>query len=138
MRRSTGDQDGAPAFNLRLELALGAALLAFGLLLLPALIFMIGRALLGGYGLAEDGSISTFYADFFNDLGSFSLRAWLLALGPALTIYALRGIFFQRASADDADEPPTAPRARPATKPAPRAAAPASRRARVEPRLSRD
>lgn len=139
MRRSTGEPDAA-AFNPRLELFLAAALLAFGLLALPALIFGVGQTLLGGYGAAEDGGIGAFYADFFGDLGGFSLRAWLLALGPALTIYALRGILRQRATNDDADdEPVAAPRATRSTpRPAAHSPAPAARRARVEPRVSRD
>lgn len=140
MRRSTGEQDSAAPLNLRFEIVLLVALLAFGLLALPALIFSVGQALLGGYGLAEDGGIGAFYGDFFADLGSFSARAWVLALGPALTIYALRGLLRNRSTGDSEDEQPTAaPRRRqPAVaKQPPQAPAPA-RRARVEPRLSRD
>lgn len=138
MRRSTGEQDSAAPFNLRFELILAGALLAFGLLALPGLIYAVGQALLGGYGLAEDGSIGGFYADFFGDLGSFSGRAWILVLGPALTIYALRGIF-HGSRTTTADEAPSAPpQSRQPARPAQRTATAAPRRARVEPRLSRD
>src|SRR5690606_3738517 len=125
-------------FNPRFQRLLAGALLAFSLLLLPGLIFLVCAALLGRYGASEDGGIGSFYADFFSDLGSVSLRAWLLALGPALRLYALRALFFQRTSPAEADEPPTAPRERPIARSAPRAPTPAARRPRVEPRLSRD
>lgn len=112
----------APANPLRGELIVGSILLAVGLFALPALIYWVGTTLLGGYGLAADAGIGTFYGDFFGDLATLSGRAWTLALGPLVIISLLRLIFLRRRHPD---EPPVAPRAGVDTAP-PR---------RVEPRI---
>ena len=137
--------------RLRFELIFASAWLAFGLFLLPGLIFWVGGVLLGTYGDTGAGA-STFYIDFFGDLADLSGRAWLIALGPLLLIYSLRAVFIgarpktSRPSDDiDAEEPPPIVRRRaPAPKPAPtstprQAKRPASTRpARVEPRMGAD
>lgn len=126
------------ARRLRFELIFASLWLAFGLFLLPALIFWVGGALMGPYG--ENAGLSTFYIDFFGDLADGSGRAWGIALGPLLLIYLLRAIFIgvkpdqlERESVDD-DEPPP-PRRASVKKEAKR---PAGRPARVEPRMGND
>jgi hypothetical protein len=129
---------------LRFELIFASLWLAFGLFVLPALVFLVGGALLGPYGVAPDqqgAGLSTFYVDFFGDLADGSGRAWSLALGPVLLIYLLRAVFIgvkadqvERTPLDE-DEPPRPPRRAPAHKEAKR---PAGRPARVEPRMGND
>lgn len=60
----------------------------FGLLGLPALIFMVGEVLLGEY--RPGAGMGSFYADLYGHLGALSPWAWLLALGPWLTVQMLR------------------------------------------------
>jgi hypothetical protein len=129
------------ARRLRFELIFASLGLAFGLFLLPALIYWVGAALLGPYG--EKAGLSTFYVDFYGDLADGSGRAWILALGPVALVYVLRAIFIgvrpKNVEAVDTDEAPYEPR-RPA--PPPRREQPVrkgrsapARPSRVEPRL---
>jgi hypothetical protein len=132
--------------RLRFELIFTSLGLAFGLFLLPALIFWVGAALLGPYG--EKAGLSTFYVDFYGDLADGAGRAWILALGPLALFYLLRAVFIgARAKKVDAvdseDEAPYEPRRRPA--PPPRREtpvrsekSPSARRPRVEPRMGSD
>ena len=60
----------------------------FGLLILPALIYLVGQQLLGEY--RPGATVGTFYADLYSHLGAFSPWAWALVLGPWLTIQLLR------------------------------------------------
>ncbi|WP_129645824.1 hypothetical protein [Peristeroidobacter agariperforans] len=127
----------------RFELIFASLWLAFGLFLLPALIFWVGGALMGPYGATSDGQgagLSTFYVDFFGDLADGSGRAWGIALGPVLLIYLLRAVFIgvkadqvEREPVDE-DEPPP-PRRADVKKEAKR---PQGRPARVEPRMGND
>lgn len=127
--------------RLRFELIFGSLWLAFGLFLLPALIYWVGAAALGPYG--ESKGLSTFYSDFFGDLADGAGRAWTLALGPVVLMYLLRAIFIgvksdtvKRDAIDiDEDEPPPPPRRAPVQKEVKR---PAGRPARVEPRMGGD
>lgn len=129
--------------RLRFELIFASLALAFGLFVLPALIFSVGGALLGPYG--EKAGLSKFYVDFYGDLADGAGRAWSLAVGPMVLMYLLRAVFIgvrakKVEATDDLDDPPYEPR-RPA--PPPRREAPPvrnqksapTRRARVEPRL---
>ncbi|HEY0941244.1 MAG TPA: hypothetical protein VGE08_14185 [Steroidobacter sp.] len=132
--------DEPPRSNrLRFELIFASLWLAFGLFVLPALIFWVGSSLLEAYG--ENAGLSTFYVDFFGDLADGSGRAWTLALGPLLLIYVLRAIFIgvksaPAAQADGDDEIPSpVRRAPPKKEPAKRAP---TRPARVEPRMGSD
>lgn len=112
-----------PRQRLRFELIFASVWLAFGLFVLPALIYMVGTLLLGPYG--ENQGLGSFYADFFKDLVEPAGRAWTLALGPAVVVYVLRLIFLgaKPRSEEDELEPPVAP---PPARP------------RVEPRVSGD
>ncbi|HWK49230.1 MAG TPA: hypothetical protein VNR40_05055 [Steroidobacter sp.] len=131
------------ARRVRFELIFASLWLAFGLFLLPALIFWVGGALLGPYGASDQqgSGLSTFYIDFFGDLADVSGRAWGLALGPLLLMYLLRAIFIGLKSDrveretihEDEDLPP--PRRAPVKKEPKR---PPGRPARVEPRMGND
>lgn len=69
------------------EAALLLGFLAFGLLLLPVLIYVVGKAVFGEYG-------GTGFWDFFGNLhGALregSIVVWFLVLSPYLVIQALR------------------------------------------------
>lgn len=124
--------------RLRFELIFASLWLAFGLFLLPALIFWVGSAMLGAYG--ENAGLSTFYVDFFGDLADASGRAWTLALGPLLLIYLMRAIFIGVRSAriePATDDDPSAPRRPlPKSEPSKEPVRKTSARApRVEPRM---
>jgi hypothetical protein len=109
--------------RLRFELIFASICLAFGLFVLPALIYGVGILLLGPYG--ENAGLGAFYADFFGDLVAPTGRAWALVLGPLVLICVLRLLFLDIKPRPPEDEAPQAPRA------------PASReQARVEPRVS--
>lgn len=73
---------------LRREALVLAGLGGFGLLVLPAFIYLVGQFLLGEY--RPGATVATFYADFYGQLGAFSPWAWALALGPWLAIQLLR------------------------------------------------
>lgn len=113
--------------RLRFELIFASSWLAFGLFVLPALIYGVGMLLLGPYG--ENKGLGTFYVDFFGDLVAPTGRAWALALGPLVLITVLRLLFLDvqpKPSDEDESEPP---RRTPAANREP---------ARVEPRVSLD
>jgi len=74
--------------SLRREILVFAALGGFGLLILPALVYLVGQQLLGDYG--PGATVGTFYADLYSHLVAFSPWAWALVLGPWLTIQLLR------------------------------------------------
>jgi hypothetical protein len=132
--------------RLRFELIFASLGLAFGLFLLPALIYWVGAALLGAYG--EKAGLSTFYVDFYGDLADGAGRTWILALGPLVLVYLLRAVFIgvrsKKVETTDSDEPPYEPPRRSA--PPPRREAPpvrkerssSARPARVEPRMGSD
>lgn len=71
------------------ELALLVVLLLVGLLLLPAVIFFVGKAVFGAYG-------GHGYAGFFGDLGTKISRgapwAWFLVLSPYLAWQTIRAM----------------------------------------------
>jgi hypothetical protein len=130
--------------RLRFELIFASLALAFGLFLLPALIYWVGAALLGAYG--EKAGLSTFYVDFYGDLADGAGRAWILALGPMVLVYAVRAVFIgvggtKNVEPAEDDEPPYEPPRRQAPPPrreAPARKAPSGRSSRVEPRMGSD
>lgn len=119
--------DARPRHRLRFELIFGSILLGFGLFALPGIIYWVGTALLGPY--AEGAGAGTFYGDFFGDLATGSMRAWMLALGPLALISLIRLIFLRRPTDAGATADVAAPQPRPAPQPEHR---------RVEPRVSLD
>lgn len=144
--RASYDAYDAPRTRSRtgFELTLGSALLALGLFVVPAGVYLVGQVLLGPYGDAAAGSaaagIGTFYANFFGDLASLSGRAWTLALGPLALVSWVRLLFLRRPGADSEDERNDIPPPRPPPRPQPRAQQPRPRGEgggrRVEPRIS--
>ena len=62
--------------------------LAFGFLILPALIFATGQYTLGAYG--EDGGLFAFYGDLYGRIGRANLAAWVMLTGPYLLITLCR------------------------------------------------
>ena len=114
-----------PRQRLRFELIFASLWLAFGLFVLPAIIYMVGTLLLGPYG--ENQGLGAFYAHFFKDLVEPAGRVWILALGPLVVVSVLRLVFLGKAPHEDSEREPrqTAEQA-----PAPRS--------RVEPRVSGD
>lgn len=128
--------------RLRFELIFASLWLAFGLFLLPALVFWVGGVLLGPYG--ENAGLSKFYVDFYGDLAEGSGRAWTVALGPVVLLYLLRALFIGvQPKRVETEEPRSAPAtrreplrpSRPVRKDPKK---PATRAARVEPRMGQD
>jgi len=130
----TPDNDGGeravgPRNRVRRELIVASVALAFGLFVLPGLIYLVGAALLGPYG--ENRGPGSFYGDFFRDLIEPSGRAWALAVGPLVVVSAVRAVFI-----GVKDAPRTA-----SGTPTPAAPAPKRRPdepQRVEPRITLD
>jgi len=112
----------------RFELIFTSIWLAVGLIVLPAIIFAVGGALLGPYG--DKGRLGRFYGDFLGDLAEPSVRAWTIALGPLVLISLLRLVF---AGAGRGSQRPQEQQDRPH---APRHTTEETRR--VEPRVSID
>jgi hypothetical protein len=71
------------------ELWLAGAALAFGLLVLPFLIYLAGSISLGPY---ESGSVWLYLFDFLKGLVRPHLAYWLIVVGPYLLILLLRGL----------------------------------------------
>jgi len=65
-----------------------AACLIVGILVMPCLIFVVGRLSLGPY---EHGGVFGLWRDFLAGLGSGSEAFWFVALGPYLLFWLLRG-----------------------------------------------
>jgi hypothetical protein len=125
------------------EIILASSLLAFGLFALPALVYLVGAALLGTYQETGPNSIAIFYRNFFADLAAPSGRAWLIAIGPLLIIYLFRLAFIGHRGADAEPPPPREQRAPQKRAPARPAAArpqqaPSRGGRRVEPRIGGD
>ena len=79
-----------PANPRRFEVWLALGLIGFGLLVLPALIYVTGTLLLGAYGGGEH--LGSFYGDYFRDLGN-TPQTWALLLGPYVLVQVARLIF---------------------------------------------
>jgi hypothetical protein len=59
------------------------AALAFGLVILPFLVHLTGRTVLGAY---SGGGAGAFFADYLQDLLALRWYSWALALGPLLIV----------------------------------------------------
>jgi hypothetical protein len=70
------------------EVLLLAACIGIGVLVMPCLIFAIGRLALGPYA---HGSVFALWHDFMIGLLSGSQAVWFIALGPYAFIWLLRG-----------------------------------------------
>jgi hypothetical protein len=85
----------------RRELTILVVLLAFGLFIVPLLIWAVGRGVLGPYA---DGGPFTLLVDFFNGLRTGAFVYWAVALGPYVMVMVLRGLWHFARSADRAAE----------------------------------
>lgn len=65
---------------------LGLAVL-FGLLVMPALIYLAGRVALGGY---ENGGVFSLYGDFLKGLFEPRLSNWIVLIGPFVFLSLVR------------------------------------------------
>lgn len=70
------------------ELVVFAVLFAFGLLALPALVYLVGLEVVGAYE-GPDG-IWSLYAAILAALARGAIAAWLLVLSPYVVIQLLR------------------------------------------------
>jgi hypothetical protein len=61
--------------------------IAIGIAALPGLVYLTGVATLGPY---SGGSFAAFYGAFLQDLVRLQTAAWVLAIGPAALLFALR------------------------------------------------
>jgi hypothetical protein len=76
--------------------------LLFGLLILPFLVHLTGRTVLGAYA---GGGASDFFADYLQGLLSFQWYSWVLALGPLLIVVVWRALVFPLTRQDVARDP---------------------------------
>jgi hypothetical protein len=74
---------------LRRELLILAGAVAFGVLLVPALLWLWGPRALGPY---VGGGIAAIVANFFQGLASGSLGFWIVAVGPYLVVTIIRAL----------------------------------------------
>ena len=72
----------------RLGWILGGGVL-FGLLLLPAVIYLAGITVLGSY---EGAGLFHLYGSIYRGLAQGNLASWGVVLGPALLILLFRGL----------------------------------------------
>jgi hypothetical protein len=90
LTKHTADESN-PGSRWRTEAVLAISCIAVGLLVLPALIYLVGVPLLGAYGGGPH--IGSFYGDFLRNLGTGVVRSWFILLAPYLLISLLRLIF---------------------------------------------
>lgn len=76
------------AHGLARELLMLLACIGVGVIVMPCLIFAVGRIALGPYA---HGSVFALWHDFIIGLVSGSQAVWFIALGPYLFVLLLRG-----------------------------------------------
>lgn len=81
------EKEAASRSRLKNEVILFATLAAFGVLLLPAAIFMVGKAVFGSYG---GGGYIEFHGDLLGRLLAVDAAALFLVLSPYLLVQLLR------------------------------------------------
>ena len=74
------------------EILLALALLAFGLIVLPALVYIVGQLIIGAY----DDGLMGLYGAIAESLTAGNAFAWLLVLAPYLCIQLIRLLVFLR------------------------------------------
>jgi len=77
------------ATNWKRELTIASALLAGGLFVIPVGVYLVGQRLFGEYG---DGGVLTLAERIWGDFLTLRPAAWILVLGPYLTVQLLRAI----------------------------------------------
>jgi hypothetical protein len=76
--------------NWKRELTIAAAMLAFGLFVLPFAIYVVGQQLIGEYD--PNAGVGSLYEQIWTDFLSLRAPAWILMLGPYVTVQLIRGI----------------------------------------------
>ena len=77
---------GTPTW--RREVAIAAGSLAFGLIVLPFAVYVVGQRVLGEYA-ADSGALGL-AEGIWRDFLSLRLPAWILVLSPYLTLQLVR------------------------------------------------
>ena len=77
--------------NWKRELTIASALLAGGLFVIPVGVYLVGRRLFGEYG-DDGGGVLTLAEKIWGDFLTLRPAAWILVLGPYLTVQLLRAI----------------------------------------------
>ena len=75
--------------NWKRELTIASALLAGGLFVIPIGVYLVGDRLFGEYG---DGDVLMLAEKIWGDFLTLRPAAWILVLGPYLTVQLLRVI----------------------------------------------
>jgi hypothetical protein len=75
-----------PGTTLRREVRFFVLIAAFGLLLLPLLVYLAGLLTLGPY----EGGLLAFLGSLYKAFVTFKLTAWILLLGPYVLFWVLR------------------------------------------------
>lgn len=86
--RGAADPEAASSQMINEALLAGGALVV-GLLVTPALFWMVAPGVIGPYTRGTDGhalGIFAFLNDYFGQLGHGSQMAWIVALGPLLML----------------------------------------------------
>jgi hypothetical protein len=79
--------------NWRREATIAAALIGFGLLVLPFAVYIVGARLIGDYGPeGTDLGPMALAEAIWLDLLSLRLPAWLLVLSPYITVQLVRSM----------------------------------------------
>ena len=90
---------------LRTQLILAAVGLVIGFVVLPALVYHVGLAVIGTYAGGAH-RLGSFYGALFADLTRGSSTAWILVGAPYVLLLLLRLILWRRVSEDgDSAEP---------------------------------
>ena len=72
------------------ELTIAAATLGFGLFVLPFAIYFVGQQLIGEYD--PNAGVGSLYEHIWTDFLSLRATAWILIVGPYVTVQLIRGI----------------------------------------------
>ena len=85
---SDDSDDGATRRTFLRELAIVGICLLLGIVVMPCLIFVAGRASLGPY---EHGGVFSLWRDFVGGLASGSEAFWFVACAPYALLWLVRG-----------------------------------------------
>jgi hypothetical protein len=75
--------------NWKRELTIASALLAGGLFLIPIAVYVVGQRLFGEY---MGGDVLALAEEIWGDFLTLRPAAWVLVLGPYLTVLLLRAL----------------------------------------------
>ncbi len=92
-RTETSSARPAGPLHLRREAALLGGALAFGVFVIPLLIWLAGHATLGPYTHGDSGpgfGPLTLYGDYLSGLGHGWIMYWAVALGPVVLLSVVR------------------------------------------------